>query len=340
MHGDGRKIGLAGNFRKERPIWAGKNMKYIEILREGERVNEVYLCKHRQSAVTKNGKAYENLILQDKTGTLDAKIWEPDSQGIDDFERFDYISVTGDVTSFQGALQLNVKRVRKAQPGEYEPGDYLPVSSRDVDEMYGELKDIISSVETPCLKMLLSKFFLEDKEFEKRFKFHSAAKTVHHGFVGGLLEHTLGVTKLCEAFCRQYPMLNRDLLLSAAMFHDIGKLEELSVFPENDYTDDGQLLGHIVMGTEWVGEKIREIPEFPKKLASELKHCILAHHGELEYGSPKKPALMETVALSFADNVDAKMETLKEAFASIPEGNTEWLGYNRLLESNIRKTSR
>ncbi|MCI8875262.1 MAG: HD domain-containing protein [Lachnospiraceae bacterium] len=315
-------------------------MKYIEILREGERVNEVYLCKHRQSAVTKNGKAYENLILQDKTGTLDAKIWEPDSQGIDDFERFDYISVTGDVTSFQGALQLNVKRVRKAQPGEYEPGDYLPVSSRDVDEMYGELKDIISSVETPCLKMLLSKFFLEDKEFEKRFKFHSAAKTVHHGFVGGLLEHTLGVTKLCEAFCRQYPMLNRDLLLSAAMFHDIGKLEELSVFPENDYTDDGQLLGHIVMGTEWVGEKIREIPEFPKKLASELKHCILAHHGELEYGSPKKPALMEAVALSFADNVDAKMETLKEAFASIPEGNTEWLGYNRLLESNIRKTSR
>ena len=340
MHGDGRKIGLAGNFRKERPIWAGKNMKYIEILREGERVNEVYLCKHRQSAVTKNGKAYENLILQDKTGTLDAKIWEPDSQGIDDFERFDYISVTGDVTSFQGALQLNVKRVRKAQPWEYEPGDYLPVSSRDVDEMYGELKDIISSVETPCLKMLLSKFFLEDKEFEKRFKFHSAAKTVHHGFVGGLLEHTLGVTKLCEAFCRQYPMLNRDLLLSAAMFHDIGKLEELSVFPENDYTDDGQLLGHIVMGTEWVGEKIREIPEFPKKLASELKHCILAHHGELEYGSPKKPALMEAVALSFADNVDAKMETLKEAFASIPEGNTEWLGYNRLLESNIRKTSR
>ena len=188
--------------------------------------------------------------------------------------------------------------------------------------------------------MLLSKFVLEDKEFEKRFKFHSAAKTVHHGFVGGLLEHTLGVTKLCEAFCRQYPMLNRDLLLSAAMFHDIGKLEELSVFPENDYTDDGQLLGHIVMGTEWVGEKIREIPEFPKKLASELKHCILAHHGELEYGSPKKPALMEAVALSFADNVDAKMETLKEAFASIPEGNTEWLGYNRLLESNIRKTSR
>ncbi len=340
MYGDGRKTRLKGIFRKERLSRAENIMKYIETLREGERVNEVFLCKHKQAAVTKNGKPYENMILQDKTGTLDAKIWEPDSQGIDDFDRFDYISVTGDVTSFQGALQLNVKRVRKAQPGEYEPGDYLPVSDRDVDEMYRELKDMISSIETPCLKKLLSKFFLEDKEFEKRFKFHSAAKTVHHGFVGGLLEHTLGVTKLCEAFCRQYPMLNRDLLLSAAMFHDIGKLEELSVFPENDYTDDGQLLGHIVIGTEWVGEKIREIPEFPKKLSSELKHCILAHHGELEYGSPKKPALVEAVALSFADNVDAKMETLKEAFAPVPEGNTEWLGYNRLLESNIRKTSR
>ncbi|MCM1258900.1 MAG: HD domain-containing protein [Roseburia sp.] len=314
-------------------------MKYIETLREGERISEVFLCKHKQAAVTKNGKPYENVILQDKTGTLDAKIWEPDSQGIDDFERFDYISVTGDVTSFQGALQLNVKRVRKAQTGEYEPSDYLPVSDRDVDEMYGELKSIILSIETPCLKTLLSRFFLEDADFEKRFKNHSAAKTVHHGFVGGLLEHTLGVTKLCEAFCVQYPLLNRDLLLTAAMFHDIGKLRELSVFPENDYTDEGQLLGHIVIGTEWVGEQIRTIPDFPLKLSNELKHCILAHHGELEYGSPKKPALMEAVALSFADNVDAKMETLKEAFAPVPEGNTEWLGYNRLLESNIRKTS-
>jgi len=315
-------------------------MKYIETLREGERVNEIFLCKHKQAAVTKNGKPYENVILQDKTGTLDAKIWEPDSQGIDDFARLDYINVTGDITSFQGALQLNIKRVRKAQPGEFEPSDYLPVSSRDIDEMYGELKSIIGTIQNPYLKLLLSRFFLEDAEMEKRFKFHSAAKTVHHGFVGGLLEHTLGVTKLCEAFCVQYPLLNRDLLLTAAMLHDIGKLEELSVFPENDYTDDGQLLGHIMIGAEWVGEKIRGIPDFPKKLSSELKHCILAHHGELEYGSPKKPALMEAVALSFADNVDAKMETLKEAFATVPVGSTEWLGYNRLMESNIRQTSR
>ena len=230
------------------------------------------------------------MILQDKTGTLDAKIWEPDSSGIEDFDALEYILVMGDVTSFQGALQLNVKRVRKAQEGEYDPKDYLPVSSRDVDEMYEELKGYISGITNPYLQKLLAGFFLEDEEFISRFKFHSAAKSVHHGFVGGLLEHTLGVTKLCDAFSKQYPILNRDLLLTAAMFHDIGKLEELSAFPENDYTDEGQLLGHIMIGAEWVSEHMRLIPDFPRILGIELKHCFLAHHGELEYGSPKKPA--------------------------------------------------
>lgn len=315
-------------------------MKYIETFREGERIHEIFLCKYKQSALTKNGKPYENVILQDKTGVLDAKIWEPGSNGIEDFEPLDYICVMGDLTNFQGALQMNVKRVRKAQPGEYDPADYLPVSEKDIGLMYEELKGYIKTVENPYLQKLLAMFFLEDQVFIKRFQFHSAAKTVHHGFVGGLLEHTLGVTALCDAFCRQYTILNRDLLLAAAMFHDIGKLEELSAFPSNDYTDAGQLLGHIVIGTEWIGMRIRQIPDFPARLGNELKHCILAHHGELEFGSPKKPALIEAVALNFADNMDAKMETLKEAFANVPEGNTEWLGYNRLLETNIRKTGR
>ena len=314
-------------------------MKYIETFREGERINEVFLCKYKQSALTKNGKPYENVILQDKTGMLDAKIWEPGSNGIDDFGALDYICVTGDLTSFQGALQLNMKRVRKAQPGEYDPADYLPVSENDIGQMYEGLKDYIKTVANPYLQKLLSMFFLEDKAFEERFKFHSAAKTVHHGFVGGLLEHTLGVTSLCDAFCRQYPILNRDLLLTAAMFHDIGKMEELSAFPANDYTDAGQLLGHIVIGTEWIGKYIQKIPGFPARLGNELKHCILAHHGELEFGSPKKPALVEAVALNFADNMDAKMEAMEEAFVNIPDGNTDWLGFHRSFESNIRKTS-
>ena len=313
-------------------------MKFIETLREGERVGDIYLCKFRQAAVTKNGKSYENVILQDKTGTLDAKIWEPNSQGIDDFEVLDYVYVVGDVTSFQGALQLNIKRVRKANEGEYEPADFLPVSHRDIDEMYQELLQLIGQIQDPYLKQLTDSYFVTNESFIKAFKFHSAAKSVHHGFVGGLLEHTLNVMKLCEYYANQYSFLNRDLLYTAAAFHDVGKMRELSAFPENDYTDDGQLLGHIVMGVELVGASIRRIPGVPKKLSSELKHCILAHHGELEYGSPKKPALAEALALNFADNTDAKMETFKEALASGGD-NTDWLGYNRLFESNIRKTS-
>lgn len=312
-------------------------MKFIETLREGERLGDIYLCKFRQAAVTKNGKSYENVVLQDKTGVLDAKIWEPGSQGIDDFEPLDYVYVVGDVTSFQGSLQLNIKRLRRAQAGEYRQEDYLPISDRDIDEMYEELKGYVAKIKNPYLKQLTDSYFIENEAFIKAFKFHSAAKSVHHGFVGGLLEHTLSVVKLCDFYAKQYPELNRDLLLTAALFHDIGKMKEISVFPENDYTDDGQLLGHIYMGAELVGASIRRIQGFPRKLASELKHCILAHHGELEYGSPKKPALMEALALNFADNTDAKLETFRELIKGTTD-NGEWLGYNRLFESNVRRT--
>ncbi|MCI6790796.1 MAG: HD domain-containing protein [Lachnobacterium sp.] len=313
-------------------------MKFIETLREGERINEIYLCKFKQAALTKSGKPYDNVILQDKTGTLDAKIWDPGSVGIDEFDAMDYVAVTGDVTSFQGNLQLSIKRVRKVGEGEYEPENYLPVTDKDIDEMYKEMMGYINSIKNPYLSKLLHMFF-DDEAFAKAFKFHSAAKSVHHGFVGGLLEHTVSVTRNCNYFAENYPFLNRDLLLTAAMFHDIGKLKELSTFPENDYTDAGQLLGHIMIGAEWIGDKIREIDGFPVVLANELKHCILAHHGELEYGSPKKPALVEALALSFADNLDAKMETVREILAGVPENNLQWQGFNRLLDSNIRRTS-
>ena len=313
-------------------------MKFINELREGEKISGIYLCKHKQAAVTKNGKPYENLILQDKTGTIDGKIWEPNSLGIDEFEPLDYIDVVGDVTSFQGSLQVSIKRARKAGEGEYEPGNYLPVSDKNVDTMYQELLGFAAQVKNPYLHRLLVSFFQEDEEFVRAFKGNSAAKTVHHGFIGGLLEHTLSVVKLCQYYCRTYPILNQDLLITTAMLHDIGKTKEVSPFPKNDYTDDGQLLGHIMMGAEMIHDKAREIPGFPEKLESEVKHCILAHHGELEYGSPKKPALAEAVALNLADNTDAKMETLTEIFNGAGE-QKDWLGYNRFFESNLRKSS-
>ena len=204
--------------------------------------------------------------------------------------------------------------------------------------MFKELSSYVNHVQNIYLRQLLVAFF-GDKEFAAKFKAHSAAKRVHHGFMGGLLEHTLSVTKLCDFYCTQYPVLNKDLLITAAICHDIGKIDELSDFPENDYTDVGQLVGHIVMGTMMIDEKIRNINGFPAKLANVLKHCILAHHGELEYGSPKKPALIEALALNFADNTDAKMETFIEALAEESRQSGEWKGYNKLFESNIRATS-
>ena len=310
-------------------------MKYIESFKEGLHTSDIYLCKNKQIALTKSGKEYGNLLLQDKTGTIDGKIWDLHSPGVGSFETLDYVQVEADVTLFQGSYQLNIKRIRKAAAGEYVEADYLPVSKKNIDKMYKELLGYGRTIKNPYLSQLVLGFF-ENAKFARMFSFHSAAKSVHHGFVGGLLEHTLSVTKMCDYYASYYPQLNRDLLLTAAMFHDIGKLKELSTFPENDYTDDGQLLGHIVIGTEMLGDKIRTISGFPPKLALELKHCILAHHGELEYGSPKKPALLEALALNFADNTDAKMETMIEALNAGGE-NTGWLGYNPLFETNIRK---
>ena len=312
-------------------------MKYLNELKEGDRISDIYLCKHKQAAVTKNGKNYENVILQDKTGTMDAKVWDPNNPGIAEFDAMDYIEVVGEVNSFMGALQVNVKRIRVCREGEYEPSNYLPVSEKNIDGMFQELLGLIGSIQNNYLKQLLESFFVQDQEFAKAFRNSSAAKAVHHGFVGGLLEHTLSVTKLCDYYCTAYPMLKRDLLLTAAMCHDIGKVKELSAFPTNDYTDDGQFLGHIVMGSQMVAERAAQIPNFPHALLIQVQHCILAHHGKYEYGSPKLPALMEAVALNYADDTDAKMETFKELLENNSE-NKGWLGYSRLFESNVRAT--
>ena len=312
-------------------------MRYIKDLKEGDTVSGIYLCKHKQAAMTKNGKPYENVILQDRTGSIDAKVWEPNSQGIGEYDTLDYIDVHGDVTSFQGMLQISVKRIRVCQEGEYNPADYLPVSSKDIDAMYQELLGLIKSIRSNGYRGLLESFFVKDEVFVKAFRNSSAAKTVHHGFVGGLLEHTLSVTKLCDYYCGAYPILNRDLLLTAAMCHDIGKTKEISPFPENDYTDEGQLLGHIVMGSQMVAERAAAIPEFSPMQLAQLQHCILAHHGKYEFGSPKIPAIMEALALNYADDTDAKLETFKEILENNKD-KSDWLGYNRLFESNLRAT--
>ena len=314
-------------------------MKYINTFQEGNQISDIYFCKQKVQATTKAGKSYYSLILQDKTGTIDAKVWEL-SNAIEHFEAKDFIRVEARITSFNNALQMNVSRVRKADANEYMLSDYMQCSDYDIDEMMTELRKIIDSVENEYLRKLLDEFF-SDQTFVNKFKVHSAAKSIHHGFVGGLLQHTLSVTKICKFYAAHYPNLNRDLLISAAICHDIGKVDELSEFPMNDYTDDGNLMGHIVIGAMMVRDKVRKLRSegiiFPETLEKELEHCILAHHGELEYGSPKKPALIEALALSMADNTDAKIETFTEILRDAGENN-DWLGFNRQFDANVRKT--
>ena len=312
-------------------------MRFIDGLCEGETIRNVYLCKGKRSAETRNGKPYDNLILQDKTGTLDGKVWDPNSQGIADYDEKDFIEVFGDVINYNGNLQLNIRQIRKAEEGEYNPADYMPTTDKSVDGMYEELTAYIRQISNKYLRQVLEFYYIKDEAFIKKFKAHSAAKTVHHGFIGGLMEHTLGVTRLCDYMSKAYPVINRDLLITASLLHDIGKTKELSAFPLNDYTDEGQLLGHIYMGAQMINDLAHQIPEFPEVLKNELIHCILSHHGELEYGSPKKPALVEAVALNLADNTDARMETITEIFAA-NKSKKEWLGYNKLFESNLRRT--
>ncbi len=313
-------------------------MHFINEIKAGEQIREIYMVKDVKQAVTKNGKPYLNVTLQDKTGTINAKIWDPDSPGIEDFEALDYISVGAESQEYQGNMQLIIRQVKKAQEGDYVPSDYLPCSEYDIEQMYSELFRLIDSVKTDYMQQLLRSFF-EDSDFKKKFCFSSAAKSVHHNFVGGLLEHTLSVTRVCNFFAKHYAFLDRDLLLTAAICHDIGKIKELSPYPANDYTDEGQLVGHIVIGAEMVRDHIKDIPGFPEMKARELIHCILAHHGELEFGSPKKPALCEAMALSFADNVDAKMETMRETiYSGTATSPTTWKGMNRFLGTNLRGT--
>lgn len=311
-------------------------MRYLADVSEGDQVVDIYLCADRQVLKTRAGKTYYSVRLQDKTGTGDAKIWDL-NDGIHDFKKGDYIKVDASVVSFQGSMQYNIRRLRVASEGEYDPVDYVPSSEFDIDEMYNEFIGFIDEMDDKWLNQLATEFFVEDKEFAKAFKAHSAAKSVHHAFYGGILEHTLGMLRLAKFIADQYPVMNRSLLYAGTMFHDMGKLKELSEFPIIDYTDEGQLIGHIMIGIEWLTTKINKIPGFPPVLANLLKHMILSHHGELAYGSPKKPELIEAMALHYIDNIDAKIKT----FSTLLDGTDpqdDWVGYQRLFETNIRKS--
>ena len=311
-------------------------MRYINELREGENLVEHYLCKSKQTLKSRAGKSYYSLKLQDKTGTIDAKVWDLNND-IKSFDENDFIKIDGKVLIYNNEPQLNIRRIRKSDEGEYNPMDYIPSTEKNIDEMLKELYGYIDSINDKYIKKLLQEIFINDEYVSKCFKTHSAARTMHHSYLGGLVEHTLSVTQICDFMAGRYKNVNRDLLVATAMLHDVAKVKELSQFPMNEYTDDGQLLGHIVMGSEMVHEAASKIEDFPKTLESLIKHSILAHHGEYEFGSPELPKTIEAFILHCADNMDAKTKAIEEAI----EGNStqgNWVGYQRIMQRNIRNS--
>ncbi len=311
-------------------------MRYINELREGENVVGHYLCKSKQTLKSRAGKSYYSLKLQDKTGLLDGKVWDLNNE-IKSFEENDFIKIDGTVIIYNNEPQINIRRIRKSQEGEYDPMDYIPSTEKDTNEMCKKLLGYIDTIDNKYIKKLLDEIFNKNKTVADNLKKHSAARTLHHGYLGGLLEHTLSVTEICDFMSNRYKRVDRDILICSAMLHDIGKIYELSQFPINEYTDDGQLLGHIFIGAEMVHDAAAKIEGFPAELESIIKHCILAHHGEFEYGSPELPKTIEAFILHCADNMDAKVKAIEEA---IDGDSTQgrWVGYNKMMQRNIRKT--
>lgn len=290
-------------------------MQFINKLNDGDKIFSVYHAKTKSQATAKTGKEYFNVQLQDKTGVVDGKIWDTTSPAIEDFKASDFIYVEGDVISYNGQLQVKISRVRVADKSEYDSSDYFATSKYDKSDMLKELDSFIAEVKNQNFSKLLKAFFVEDKSFRDKFSIHQGAKLVHHSFVSGLIEHTLSTTRLSKLIAKNYADINVDLVITASLLHDIAKMTEISSYPENEYTDKGQLIGHIVLGYDMVKEKIRAIGGFSDKERDELLHCILSHHGTTDFGSPKLPMLMEAYVVSQADNTDAKLQIMREGIA-------------------------
>ncbi|MCL2501259.1 MAG: HD domain-containing protein [Defluviitaleaceae bacterium] len=311
-------------------------MRYLEDVKENEHVVEHYLCRQKQTLKTRGGKTYLSLRLSDKTGQMDAKVWEMNND-IQSFEEGDMVKIDAQVATYQNELQLKIIKLRKSRDGEYIPLNYVPTTEKDIDMLYGEVLDFIKSVQHPKLRALLEGILINDETQAEAFRVRSAAKQMHHSYMGGLIEHTLNVAQICDFMSTRYKHVNRDLLITSALLHDIGKIYELSPMPMNDYTDDGQMLGHITIGVEMISEEVRNIADFPHDLASLLKHSILAHHGEYDFGSPKLPSTIEAFLLHCADNMDAKLKSFEEILDKDSTAGS-WTGYQKVFNRYIRRS--
>jgi 3'-5' exoribonuclease len=309
---------------------------YVNELQPNQVITATLLVQHKEVRQKKSGEPYLSLTLGDRTGDIDARMWDNAAEVIDEFERDDFIKVRGLMQVHQGRLQLTVHKLARQTPESIDQSDFFPASARDLDEMIAELRSTIDSIATQPLRDLLSAF-INDPEVLSRLRVAPAAKNVHHAFLGGLLEHVLSMCTVAKFLGTHYRDIDLDLLLSGVILHDIGKIHELTYDRSFGYSTEGQLIGHISIGFRMIDDKIRGIPGFPERLRTLLQHMILSHHGELEYGSPKVPLFPEALLLHHIDNMDSKMECMLRVIERDRTVDNAWTSYVSPLERSVLK---
>ena len=311
---------------------------FVSNLQDGQTVTTHFLVCVKEIRSTREGKSYLRLELGDATGRVEARMWDRFDQMAAGFEQDDFVKVQARVENYRNKLQLSIEKIRRAEENEVDPADFFAHTKEDVDELYAKLLGIVALVENPWLRQLLESV-VQEPEIVPRLKRAPAAKVMHHAFYGGLLEHVLSLCNLCRAVLAHYPEANADLLLTGAVLHDIGKLTELSYERSLGYTDEGQLLGHILLEYELVAKKIDAIQGFPGELKSLVLHMLASHHGQYEFGSPKLPMFREALMLHYLDDLDSKMAALRVALES-DQGEGNWTAFSGALERRILRIDR
>src|SRR5579863_9662464 len=297
---------------------------------ENKIITSNFVVVSKQIKPKKTGEPYLALILGDRSGQLDAKMWDNVEEVLNAFEQDDFLKIKGLVNKYKNRFQLTIHKIRKLGESEIEFSDYLPKTTRNIDELWQTLADFVASFQDPHLKSLIQAF-MSDPEIAAAYRNAPAAKTLHHAYIGGLLDHVVSLFRSCDLVSRNYPQVNRDLLLTGAFLHDIGKIHELAYNRSFSYTTRGQLLGHMIIELEMLQAKLALVPDFPAELKTLLEHLIISHHGEYEFGSPKLPMFPEALLLHYMDDLDSKMEAMRAHFEREADLESPWSSYNASL---------
>jgi len=311
---------------------------YVADLEADQTITSFFLVCEKEIRATREGKAFLRLELGDRTGTVEARMWENFEEAAGSIERDDFVKVQARVELFRNKTQLALDRLRRAEAAEVDPADYFPHTAEDIEQLYAQLREYAASVGNVWLKRLLASV-VEDPEIAPRLKRAPAAKRMHHAYLGGLLEHIVSLCGLCRAVAARYPEVDADLLLSGAILHDIGKIRELSYERSISYTTEGQLLGHIILELELLTKKMDALEGFPADLKTLVQHLLISHHGQYAFGSPKQPMFREAVMLHYLDDLDSKMGAMRAAFAS-EKGEEEWTAWSASLERRLLRLDR